>query len=201
MHIELDQHERMSADTPRSDELRELGTKLGALRAERGLTISELAQSAEVSSGFISQLERGRGNPSFMTMMKLSRALDVPIGTFFLGDDHEPHPGIVPGHSRRRLAMANDMEYELLTPSTTGKLLVYLTHTPPRWTSGDVVLSHEGEEFIHVLEGELLIEIAGVPHRLVAGDSITFDSSQPHLTSNPGDVPLVAMACQTPPGA
>ena len=52
--------------------------------ARRGrFSVEDLSARAGVSSGLISQVERGLGNPSVTTLLKLARALDLPLNAFF----------------------------------------------------------------------------------------------------------------------
>jgi transcriptional regulator with XRE-family HTH domain len=53
--------------------------KLKALRKERGWTQPVLARKATVSAGYIARLETGRHDPKLSTLMKLAKALGVPV--------------------------------------------------------------------------------------------------------------------------
>ena len=61
----------------------EIGTKLKELRVLKGLTQEELADRAELSKGFISQLERDLTSPSIATLMDILQCLGTTIGEFF----------------------------------------------------------------------------------------------------------------------
>jgi transcriptional regulator with XRE-family HTH domain len=178
--------------------MRELGSRLAALRTERRMSISALAALAEVSTGFISQLERGLGNPTFLTVMKLSSALGVPFASFFSGDESGSRPAVIHQEDRRRLAVAENLEYELLSPTLHGKLGVFIVRMPPGWTQA-APLQHEGEELNLILEGRGVFHINGVDYEMKAGDSITFDAMEPHWGHNPYDETVVSLACMTPP--
>ena len=56
-----------------------LGAAVKAARKRLDLSIAELAQTAGVSLGFVSQLERGIGNPSLATISKLAAALGLTV--------------------------------------------------------------------------------------------------------------------------
>src|SRR5689334_3947390 len=78
-----------------------VGIQLRALRKMRGLTLESLGARSSVSTGLISQIERGRGNPSFNTLVQMAHALDVPIGRLFhTADDTSP---LVRAKERRSL--------------------------------------------------------------------------------------------------
>lgn len=54
-----------------------LGAALRALREEGGLSLSELARAAETDKAYLSGLERGRRNPSWTVLVRLTKALGI----------------------------------------------------------------------------------------------------------------------------
>lgn len=64
------------------------GKKLRKIRRMQDLTQEELAERAEVSVDFISLVERGKNQPSFKVIEKLSAALNTPVADFFDFQDH-----------------------------------------------------------------------------------------------------------------
>src|SRR4051812_37749363 len=95
--------------SPPSDQLAtpELGKIVRAFRAKAGMSLSSLAAASGVSTGLLSQIERGKGNPSYNTLIKLAHALGVRVGDFFGGEDPEPKlAGLVKKDSRRRLLLS-----------------------------------------------------------------------------------------------
>ena len=93
-----------------------VGALVLQLRREAGFSIGSLAAAAGLSPGLLSQIERGQGNPSLTTLIKLSQALKVPVGRFF--DTKDQGGALVRREDRRRLEVAEDnLIYELLTPT------------------------------------------------------------------------------------
>ena len=177
--------------------------KLGPLRVTAGLTIEELATKAGVSTGLLSQLERGIGNPSFNTMAKLAYALGVPVGTFFTGPT--PVDPVVRKGSRKKLmhaAFSADSPapvYELLTPDLQRKLEVIWTELPPGQSNRDAPFIHDTEECGVLLSGILEVHLGDKMHVLHPGDSISFSGLVPHWYRNPGTEPAVSIWAVTPP--
>ncbi len=64
----------------------EIGPKIKALRIFNGLTQEELADRAELSKGFISQLERDLTSPSIATLSDILQCLGVSVAEFFAED-------------------------------------------------------------------------------------------------------------------
>ncbi|WP_205789042.1 helix-turn-helix domain-containing protein [Microbacterium sp. CPCC 204701] len=181
--------------------MRQLGQLLRALRADAGLTLAELAGAADVSIGLISQIERGQGNPSYNTLIKLAHSLGVKVGEFFGGQEPEQKAAeVVRAGSRRRLLLSeHDMVYELLTPSMNGKLGMIRAQIAAGWSNETVPYVHEGEECIIVVEGSLLVVVSGERYGLEEGDSLTYDASVPHWYANTTGRLAVLIGAMTPP--
>jgi transcriptional regulator with XRE-family HTH domain len=183
--------------------LSHFAAKLGPLRVSAGLTIEELAAKAGISTGSLSQLERGIGNPSFNTMAKLAYALGVPIGTFFSGPA-QTDPVVRKGNRKRLMhaAFANESPaplYELLTPDLQRKLEVIWVELPPGQSNRDAPFVHDTEECGVLLKGTLEVHLGEQTHTLRPGDSISFSGLVPHWYRNPGKVPAVSIWIVTPP--
>ena len=177
-----------------------LGRAVKSARLEKGLTVEQLARRAGVSTGLISQLERGRGNPSFLILQRLAEALELPFGHFMQGPVSQGGM-VVRADQRKRLVVPHPTEivHELLTPDLRGSLEVLRTTVPPGWTNEAQPFHHPGEECVHVLSGSLEITVAGADFQLAAGDSITYDSSALHWYTNRTDEPALIFGAVTPP--
>jgi transcriptional regulator with XRE-family HTH domain len=179
-------------------DVRALGQALRTARRERGLTVEALATSAGVSSGLISQLERGQGNPAFLTLRRLAEALGLPVAHFVQGP---PSSGmLVRAEQRKRLHLPDaDLVYELLTPSLQGKLEVLITQIPAGWTNVTKPFVHEGEECIHLLEGTLEVTVGETRFVLEEGDSLTYEAQVPHWYANASGATARLLGAVTPP--
>jgi transcriptional regulator with XRE-family HTH domain len=65
------------------------GRRLRELRKERGLTQEALAETADLSGNYISDLELGRKVPSLTILVRLSLALDVATPELLAGFTRE----------------------------------------------------------------------------------------------------------------
>jgi len=62
--------------------------KLKEIRLEKGMTLKELAEKANISAGYLCHLERGtRANPSIDVMEKIAKALDKTIFEIFFSKE------------------------------------------------------------------------------------------------------------------
>jgi transcriptional regulator with XRE-family HTH domain len=165
------------ATTPESAAV---GATITLQRATHGLTIEELAGRASISTGLLSQLERGIGNPSLSTLTRLAQALDIPIGAFFAGSTYEEDIVVHP-HTRKRLILAErNLTYQLLVPDLQGALSMLHIEMPPGFTNEGDPFRHAGEECMLVLKGPIETHAEQRTFLLDAGDSIRFASSTPH---------------------
>jgi len=184
-----------------SDTANRLGAAIREARSNR-YTLQELAAEARVSSGLISQLERGIGNPSFKTLQRIADALDLRIGDLIEGASPPPESEamIVRRDSRARLQItATSPVYELLTPNLKGRLEVLETTLPPGFSNRSEPFKHVGEECVVVVIGEVDVGVGDLVDHLSIGDAITYDSSIPHWWENNTDTPSRVLGVVTPP--
>jgi transcriptional regulator with XRE-family HTH domain len=178
----------------------ELGARISRLRTEQGMSMSVLASKAGVSAALISQIEGGTGNPSYTTLVKVAHALEVPVTDFFTLADDDFRWGVVRKDERRALMLAgSDLIYELLTPTTRGRLSVVQSQVPPGWTNESTPFQHEGEEWTMVVEGEFFVTVGKAQHHLRAGDSITYDPTEPHWGRTGPNAGATVLAALTVP--
>jgi transcriptional regulator with XRE-family HTH domain len=178
-----------------------IGAGVRALRKESGLTLEQLAERAGLSSGIVSQLERGKGNPSFATLVQIAHGLDVPVGRLMLvGEVASP---VVRATERRRIdgphIAGNNCIYEMLTPDLSGALQATWVRSAPGHDTSDTPFLHNGEEFGVVLAGRLDVHVGADRYLLESGDAIRFSSTIPHWFVNRGPEPVDAVWVSTPP--
>jgi len=180
-----------------------LGRRIRKLRLELSLTLEEVALASGVSQGSLSQIERGIGNPSFNTMVKIAHALHTSVARL-LEDSSRVEP-VVRRESRRRLEQAHlgtpddGTIHELLTPNLDGSLEVLYLEVPPGTSTEATPFSHEGEEVGFILEGVQEVHLDDRVHLLREGDAITYNSKVPHWYRNPGPGVMRAIWIITPP--
>lgn len=168
---------------------------LRRLRAKRGLSLAQVAKTVGISVGFLSALERSQMSGSVGTLRKLARFYKTNILDFFDAG----------GASRRRVRPAErkvleagaGVRMELLAWGNT-VMEPHLFRIAPQAGSGDPY-THEGEEFIYVLRGDLEINLDGEQYCLKPGDSFYFESATPHRWKNPGRKETLVLWVNTPP--
>jgi transcriptional regulator with XRE-family HTH domain len=180
----------------------DLGEQVRKLRLERGLTLEDVATMSSCSMGALSQLERGKGNPEFFTLVKIAHALDVPVARLF-HIERSTLPVVRRGEGRQLnphpAEATNQSNYELLTPDLNRALEVIRYEIPPGVSTEHTPFVHRGEEVGIVLQGIQEVHVNGVTYTLYEGDAISFQSTLPHWFRNPGPGLLIGICICTPP--
>src|SRR5580692_12883470 len=172
-----------------------IGTHLRQLRAKRKLSLAQVAQAVNLSVGFLSALERSQMSGSVGTLRKLTRFYKTNILDFF--DANGASTRQVRPAQRKVLEAGPGVRMELLAWGNT-VMEPHLFRVAPEAGSGDSY-THEGEEFLYVLRGELTIMLENEEYRLKAGDSFYFESATPHHWRNPGRAETWVLWVNTPP--
>jgi transcriptional regulator with XRE-family HTH domain len=181
-----------------------LGAAIRAERKKAGRTLQDVAKEADFSISYLSQIERNLLTPSVSTLKRIADVLHIPAGQLMFAGAHN---GSVPSlvtvvrrKERKRLSFpGSNIEYELLTPDMRRRSSLLWVTAPPGSDSGVASFSHEGEDGVLVLKGELEVEIGSVWHKLKAGDTVYFNAGLPHRWRNPGTVNAEAIWLSTPP--
>jgi DNA-binding transcriptional MerR regulator/quercetin dioxygenase-like cupin family protein len=170
-----------------------IGMQLRQLRLQRGFSLAQVAKAVGISVGFLSALERSQMSASVSTLRKLARFYKANI----LFDPTESSSRLVSPKSRKILEAGPGVRMELLAWGNT-VMEPHLFRLAPGAGSGESY-THEGEEFLYVLRGELNIRVQEQEYCLKAGDSFYFESDAPHRWSNPGRGETCVLWVNTPP--
>lgn len=172
-----------------------IGAHLRQLRSRRKLSLAQVADAVGISVGFLSAMERSQMTGSVGTLRKLARFYKTNILDFF--DAGESSKRCVRPAERKVLEAGAGVRMELLAWGNT-VMEPHLFRIAPEAGSGDPY-THEGEEFIYVLRGDLEITVDGEEYRLKPGDSFYFESATPHHWKNPGRKETWLLWVNTPP--
>ena len=179
----------------------EIGEALRVRRHELGWSLRDLADRLGCSPSLISQIERGRANPSVWTLYSIVQALDVSLDELLFNERRatatEPPPGgpIQRGSERHRIRLASGVLWERLTTvSEPGVEFLHVTYEVGGASSpADAFQRHAGHEWGYVVSGSLQVTIGFRQYLLEPGDAISLDSTTPHRLANVGDVPVHAI--------
>lgn len=172
-----------------------IGERLKERRTQQGLAMRQLAEMAGVSASLISDIERGRVEPSISVLKRLSAALDITLMYFF--SETTPDEELVVRADERRVLGAREftnfqsatggIHFELASPESTETIEAVFGRYEVGATMGDEPVTHEGEEWGMVLKGRLKVWVGDETYYLNPGDSIAFPSTIPHRMANAAD--------------
>jgi len=156
-----------------------IGSKIKELRVLKGLTQEELADRAELSKGFISQLERDLTSPSIATLVDILQCLGTDLKTFF--DDTEDDRVVFKKEDyfeKTDTELNNVIEW--IIPNAQKNIMepIRLTLEPGGSTYPDN--PHEGEEFGYVLSGSISIIVGNKRYKAKKGESFYFEPKYKH---------------------
>jgi transcriptional regulator with XRE-family HTH domain len=179
-----------------------VGERISNIRQLKDISREELADRCQFTLEVLTKIEEDAVIPSLGHLIKISRVLGVRLGTF-LDDSDQLGPVISrKGVSKPSASFSNknsearvNLDFHALASDKSGRhmepLIVQINPSERR----DFLLSsHEGEEFIYVLEGEVEIAYGKENHTLQAGDSIYYDSVVEHHIHTNAEKPATILA-------
>ena len=175
----------------------EIGKKIRDLRKQKGLTQQELADRAELTKGFISQLERGQVSPSVVTLFDLIECLGTTASDFFKETGQEKIVFRENDFFEKTDEAGNVTRW--IVPSAQSNQMEPVLVILKAHESLPVDEPHNGEEFGYVLSGRLYLYREDARYEIKAGESFYYEADCPHRIENPGSRPARFLWVSTPP--
>lgn len=181
-----------------------IGAKMTTLRESLGLSVEELAERSGCDSATITSLESGETAPSLAPLIKLTRAMGVRLGTL-LDDETELGPIVTRAGYAGAVSRLKDLEtasdggmlgfFSLASGKVSRHMEPFIVDVQPASAGTHDLSSHEGEEFLYVLDGAIEVAYGKAAHVLGTGDSIYYDSIVPHQVraAGPGPARIIAV--------
>jgi transcriptional regulator with XRE-family HTH domain len=164
-----------------------IGRKIRDLRKKAGFVLQDLSDQTGLSKPLLSQVERGVVSPPIATLLKISKALNVNLSFFFQDSDPEEKVVLVRKDESKMIDSRyfgreeSGYYYEALAYKKSKKYMEpFLVEFKRKRAEKLSYFSHEGEEFIYLLEGTLEFRTETEQYVLYPGDSLYFESSIPH---------------------
>ena len=166
-----------------------VGEKIKSLRETREISVAELAERTGLSVEQIERIENNIDSPSLAPLIKIARALGVRLGTFL--DDQDEMGAVVSrkqettdatiSFSNNAVDARTHMHYHSLSKSKADRHMEPFIIDIEAVGDADYELSsHEGEEFVYVMEGAIEVCHGKKKYVIEAGDTIYYDSIVPH---------------------
>ena len=172
-----------------------IGKKIAMLRELKKIETEDLAHKTGLSVKQLNSIESGASLPSLGVLIRVTRALGIRIGTL-LDDTIKEGPAVIRANEHWSSASFSTSENEnrehltffSLAPNKAGRHMEpFIIDVIPNEKNRQSKSSHEGEEFIYVLEGEVTVHYGNDIFNLGIGDSIYLDSIVSHLVTTEKD--------------
>lgn len=185
-----------------------IGEKIKQLREEKNLSLNDLSATSGVDASQIEMIEKNELEPSMGTLIKLTRAMGIRLGTILDGAENQ-HPTLHHADAKTptiSTANANSEAREHLNFFALAKekrdrhMEPFLINAKYCAAGCHKPSSHEGEEFLYILEGQVVLHYGSDTFKMTQGDSIYYDSIVPHLlsTETEGQTAKVLAVTYTP---
>ncbi|GLI54907.1 DNA-binding protein [Propionigenium maris DSM 9537] len=177
-----------------------IGEKIKELRVGKGMTLKDLGEKVELSTGFLSQLERGLTTISVDVLQRISLELGVEL-TYFFREIKKEKKIVMRGYEKEVYEVVNSqfIHYHLSNDLTDKTMVPRIIDILPREKQERIKgYSHEGEEFVYVLEGILTLVMDDREEILYPGDSAHYSSASLHNWGNDTSKKTRIIAVGTP---
>ena len=178
----------------------DVGERLRAIRSLRRVTLRTVAERAELSESFLSQIERGRANASVASLKRIAAALGVNVADLFEPDGRRSEPRVLRREGRPTLKFGTLGQKFMLTPRPLEHFQVIVGEFERGGSTGDEPYTHgDSEELLVVLDGIVHLQLGTEIFELRGGDSIDYRSSTPHRLVNAGEETAEVIWIISPP--
>jgi transcriptional regulator with XRE-family HTH domain len=178
----------------------DVGERLRAIRRLRRATLKTVADRADLSESFLSQVERGRANASVASLKRIAAALGVNVADLFEPNGSTGQPRVLRREARPNLAFGTLGRKFMLTPRPLENLQVIVGELDTGGSTGEEPYTHgDSEELLVVLTGHVSLQLGADLFELSTGDSIDYRSSTPHRLVNIGSAAAEVMWIISPP--
>ncbi|WP_421144773.1 MULTISPECIES: HTH-type transcriptional regulator PuuR [Aeromonas] len=181
-----------------STQAQSMGERLAATRRRLGLSQRRVAELSGLTHGAICMIEQDKVSPSVATLQKLLSVYELPLSRFFAEEEVASTPSVVIRAEQLIELGSQGVSMKLVHNGNNRRQLGFMleTYAPGTDTGGQV--THLGEEVGTVLEGSVILTVAGQTYQLSAGDSYVIDTGEPHSFSNPSGQVCRIVSAHTP---
>ncbi len=173
-----------------------IGKKIHTLRKAKGMTLQQMSDVSGLSVSFLSQVERDLASPTVTSLVNIAHSLEVQASYFFpqppeenlVVRSYERHPFKLEDGKIVYARLGGDFEGRTLEPM----LVTYPPEFESEW------ISHPGEEFIYLLEGQVKVFFDALEYTLNPHDSMHLPSNHSHRICNSYSIPAQVIFVNTP---
>jgi len=176
----------------RDDILMQIGNRIKERRREKNITVQELANSANVSKGLISQIENNRTIPSLVVLIDIIKSLNIDLNVFFKdirhkSEDTEPIIRRKEEYEHFEKEDAKGFHYQRIFSKYIKSATVDVVILELEPGSHRELVQTEAYEYKYIISGEVEYLFNNNSYFLKQGDSMLFDGRIPHTPKNNTD--------------
>ncbi len=158
-----------------------IGGSIRKIRLKSGLTQQEVADRCELSKAMISKVENGAVVPAVATLQRIARVLGVKVGELLEAESFENAKLTLNPFSNPEGFIRTAKGYQLFTGSNgPGQKMQPILIYAKKGELKPHQVVHQGEEYIYVVEGEMVFAVGETQYLLRKGDSLYFDGALKH---------------------
>lgn len=165
----------------------EVGHRLRALRARRGLSLRALAERSGLNINTLSLIENNKTSPSVSTLQQLARSLEVSITAFFKASIPPQQVVYTPDGQRPTSSFGGSFMQNLGRNLSGSALQPFIVSLQPGESSSPPIIVHTGYEFVYGLSGSVQYQVEEQTYCIGPGDALVFEAHLPHSWRNDGD--------------
>lgn len=162
-----------------------IGNRIKSVREAKKVSVKDLTDQTGLQQDYIEEIEKNDETPNTSELTKISKALGIRPGTFTDGEEDMAPVVCTPSKARRNAVKDKDggrayMHFYSLSKNKKNRQMdAYIVDLEPL-KGKKIYSSHEGEEFLYVLEGTVKVIYGKKTYNLKAGSTIYYDSIVPH---------------------
>jgi transcriptional regulator with XRE-family HTH domain len=163
-----------------------LGERIKRKREMLKMPLSDLSRKVGVSASALSQIENSKAFPSIVTLKSIADSLYTTVGELIGENELLTKNPLIKGDEIKFVKVnSSGTSLFLLSHHENSKQMEpYILKFVENSDSSDIMRIHPGQEFIHVLEGKLMISIDNTQYILEKGDNVYFNSNTSHSLKN-----------------
>jgi transcriptional regulator with XRE-family HTH domain len=180
---------RLAPAGAKEKEKEALGERIRTAREMRGLTLEDISSRTGIDVATLKGIESSKMAPPLGQLIRLGKALDMKMGYFISPGVDKPmtvvrkDQGKAVARYGKKKGEQHGYSYESLAPEKANRMMEpFIVTLMP--TEAEEFSSHDGQEFIFVLEGEMKVQVGDKVEFLKPGDAVYYDSTQPHLVKS-----------------
>lgn len=160
----------------------EIGRLIRKIRLGQKRTQQEIADLCGFTKGMLSKIENGKVLPSLATLSKIAKVLGVKVSTLLEKEGNQTAAFLPEVYASGENFTVTDKGYSIFAAAAdfTDKKMQPIFVSAREGELKKHLLTHEGEEFIYVIQGEMTFRVANTEYCMRPGDSLYFDALQPH---------------------